>query len=194
MYEDSAIERINFAVSSCIRCDLWKRRKKTVPGAGCEKAKVMLIGEAPGRQEDTVGLPFVGAAGKILDEQLNRIGLSRDEVYITNIVKCRPPSNREPLAEEVSTCTQLYLNHQIRAIKPQVLVLLGRHSSTYILSKAGVEFKGITQAHGKVYRVKPFNIQMVAIPMFHPAAILYTAKYRKFLIEDFNVLKYELKL
>ena len=136
----------------------------------------------------------MGAAGKILDEQLNRIGLSRDEVYITNIVKCRPPSNREPLAEEVSTCTQLYLNHQIRAIKPQVLVLLGRHSSTYILSKAGVEFKGITQAHGKVYRVKPFNIQMLAIPMFHPAAILYTAKYRKFLIEDFNVLKYELKL
>lgn len=187
------MERINYAILSCNSCDLGRRRKKPVPGAGCATAEVMLIGEAPGRQEDTVGMPFVGAAGKILEDQLCRIGLSRDEVYITNIVKCRPPRNRAPLAREVSTCTQLYLNHQIRIIQPKILVLLGRHSSTYILSKAGIKIDSMTRVHGKVYRIKPFNFKVASIPMFHPASILYNPAYRESLREDFNVLKKELK-
>lgn len=193
MLKEKLIKEISAEVAVCVKCGLWKRRRHAVPGDGNINAEIMFVGEAPGRQEDLKGLPFVGAAGKLLDELLCDVGLSRENVYITNIVKCRPPGNRDPTLEEISTCTGLYLNRQIQAIEPKVLVMLGRHAATYVLYKAGIGVKSITKIHGKVYEINPFGFLVVAIPMFHPAAALYNIKYKGFLEEDFKVLKSELR-
>ncbi len=187
------IEEIDAQVSVCTRCELSKTRKNAVPGDGDIHAKLMLVGEAPGKQEDLRGLPFVGAAGKTLDQLLQNTGLSRSGVYITNVVKCRPPQNRDPTMDEITRCTGLYLKRQIQAIQPRFLVMLGRHSARYILSESGLRFDGITRIHGKVYKISPFNFPIVAIPMFHPASLLYNLKYRSLLEEDFQVLKSQLK-
>lgn len=187
------IEEINAQVSVCSKCGLSKNRKSAVPGDGNIQARLMLVGEAPGRQEDLRGLPFVGAAGKTLDKLLQNAGLFRREVYITNIVKCRPPGNRDPSRDEIATCTGLYLKRQIQAIQPRFLVMLGRHSTNYILSESGLKVEGITRIHGKVYKISPFNLPIVAIPMFHPASLLYNLKYKSLLEEDFKVLKSQLK-
>ena len=187
------IEEINAQVSVCSKCGLSKNRKSVVPGDGNIQARLMLVGEAPGRQEDLRGLPFVGAAGKTLDKLLQNAGLFRREVYITNIVKCRPPGNRDPSRDEIATCTGLYLKRQIQAIQPRFLVMLGRHSTNYILSESGLKVEGITRIHGKVYKISPFNFPIVAIPMFHPASLLYNLKYKSLLEEDFKVLKSQLK-
>ncbi|MEM2048013.1 MAG: type-4 uracil-DNA glycosylase [Candidatus Jordarchaeales archaeon] len=193
MSREESIRQINSEVVKCVRCRLWKHRKNAVPGDGDVNAKVMLIGEAPGRQEDLKGLPFVGAAGKFLDELLRTARLSRDEVYITNVVKCRPPENRDPAPDEVATCTGLYLIRQVQVIQPKYLVMLGRHSASYVLSKSGIEVEGITRVHGRVYEISPFGFPVVAIPMFHPAAALYNVKYQGLLEKDFEVLKSELE-
>lgn len=187
------IEEIDAQVSACARCGLSKNRKNAVPGDGNIHTRLMLVGEAPGRLEDLRGLPFVGAAGKTLDKLLQNVGLSRSEVYITNVVKCRPPDNRDPTMDEIATCTGLYLKRQIQAIQPRFLVMLGRHSAKYVLSESGLKFDGITRIHGKVYKISMFNFPIVAIPMFHPASLLYNLKYRSLLEEDFEVLKSQLK-
>lgn len=193
MSKEKLIKEINAELTACVKCGLWKQRRHTVPGDGDIDAEIMFIGEAPGRQEDLRGLPFVGAAGKIFDELLHNIGLSREKVYITNIVKCRPPGNRDPAAKEIATCTGLYLARQVQVIRPRFLVMLGRHSATFVLSKAGIEIGGITKVHGKLYKISPFSFPVVAIPMFHPAATLYNIKYKDLLEEDFRVLKSELE-
>ena len=193
MSKEKLIKEINAEVAACVKCRLWKQRRHAVPGDGDIDTEIMFIGEAPGRQEDLMGLPFVGAAGKIFDELLHNIGLSREKVYITNIVKCRPPVNRDPAAEEIATCTGLYLARQIQIIRPRFLVLLGRYSAAFVLSKAGIWVGGITRVHGKVYKISPFGFPVVAIPVFHPAAALYNVKYRDLLVEDFGVLKSEIE-
>jgi len=190
------IEKIADEVVVCIKCPLWKERRNAVPGEGDIDASVVFVGEAPGYWEDVKGLPFVGAAGKILNALLTKIGLPRDHVFITNVVKCRPPENRDPQPNEVETCTSLYLNRQIALIQPKIIVTLGRHSTAYILSKAGLEIKaseGITQLHGKVIQTQFLNLPVSVIPMFHPAAVLHNPKYRDALAKDFDLLKNELK-
>jgi DNA polymerase len=189
MSKEELMKEIEAEVAVCVKCGLWKRRTRAVPGDGDVDAEVMFIGEAPGRQEDLRGLPFVGAAGKLLDELLRKIGLSRGEVYITNVVKCRPPGNRDPAPEEVATCTGLYLCRQVEVVRPRFLVMLGRHSAAYVLSRVGIEVGGITRVHGKVYEISPFGFRVIAIPMFHPAAALYNVKYKGLLEEDFEVLR-----
>jgi len=189
MSKEELMKEIEAEVAVCVKCRLWKRRNHAVPGDGDVDAEVMFIGEAPGRQEDLRGLPFVGAAGKLLDELLRKIGLSREKVYITNVVKCRPPGNRDPAPEEVVTCTRLYLCRQVEVVRPRFLVMLGRHSAAYVLSRVGIEVGGITRVHGKVYEISPFGFPVVAIPMFHPAAALYNVKYKGLLEEDFEVLR-----
>jgi uracil-DNA glycosylase family 4 len=190
------MEKIASEVLVCVKCPLWKRRRNAVPGEGNIDASVVFVGEAPGYWEDMKGLPFVGAAGKILNALLTKIGLLREHVFITNVVKCRPPENRDPQPGEVKTCTSLYLNRQIALIQPKIIVTLGRHSTAYIFSKAGLEAKtieGITQLHGKVIQTQFLNLPVSVIPMFHPAATLYNLRYREALENDFNVLKNELK-
>lgn len=147
-----------------------------VPGEGDPDAKIMLIGEAPGSQEDKVGRPFVGASGKFLEEMLGTIDLRRDDVFITNIVKFRPPDNRDPSQEEIDACLP-YLLKQIKIIQPQLIVFLGRHSMNVFFP----ELK-ISEAHGKLYERQG----KVFLPLYHPAAALYNGGMRTVLSEDFG--------
>lgn len=192
MSKRTLMESIATEIKACRKCDLWKQRRNAVPGEGNLDTIVMFIGEAPGYYEDIKGLPFVGAAGKLLDDLLSSIGLSREEVFITNILKCRPPENRDPLANEIKTCTP-YLNRQIKIIKPKITVTLGRHSTSYIFSKVGLKTEGITKLRGKVYEIKLLGFQISLIPMFHPAAVLYNVRYKDELERDFQLLKGELE-
>ncbi|MFQ6080319.1 MAG: type-4 uracil-DNA glycosylase [Candidatus Bathyarchaeia archaeon] len=179
-------------VRACQKCELGRLRRNPVPGEGNLDAAVMFIGEAPGYWEDVKGRPFVGAAGKLLDEMLSKIRLSRSQVYIANILKCRPPENRDPLPAEVRACTP-FLDRQIEIIEPRFIVPLGRHSASYILSKAGLEVGGITKLRGRVYEVSLLGSRVFVIPMYHPAAALYNIKYRDRLEDDFRLLGLELE-
>jgi len=192
MSKQDRIDAVAAEVKACRKCELGRLRQNPVPGEGSLNAPVMFIGEAPGYWEDVKGRPFVGAAGKLLDEMLSEIGLSRGQVYIANILKCRPPENRDPLPMEVRACTP-YLDRQIGIIEPRFLVPLGRHSASYILAKAGFEAGGITELRGKVYEADLLGFRVFIIPMYHPAAALYNARYRDQLENDFRLLRLELE-
>ncbi len=180
-------------IRSCTLCPLYASRKKAVPGEGSLEAEVMFIGEAPGRNEDIQGRPFVGAAGKLLDQLLELAGLRREEVYITNVVKCRPPNNRDPAASEKMAC-QPYLRRQIEIISPKVIVTLGRHSMMEIFELAGHRATSIMRERGRVRKVRLFGLEVLLMPTLHPAAALYNPRTRKLLEEDFLKLKDLLKV
>jgi len=179
-------------VIGCRGCELWKHRRNPVPGEGNVDAAVLFVGEAPGYWEDVKARPFVGAAGKLLDELLSEIGLSRGDIYIANILKCRPPENRDPSSDEVAACTP-FLNRQIQIIGPRLIVTLGRHATSYILSEAGFPVEGITKLHGRTFTTRLLGLQVVVIPTFHPAAALYNVKYKRGLEDDFQIVKLELE-
>ena len=188
---EELLAKVASEVVVCTKCDLWKSRRKAVPGEGDSRAKIILVGEGPGESEDREGKPFVGAAGGFLEALLNGIGLDRKSVFITNIVKCRPPKNREPRPIEVETCTS-YLERQINIIKPDFIITLGKHSAAYVFQSRGIPFSTITEAHGKL--VQPENGRRTSIfSTFHPAATLYNMKYKTELKEDFELLRRELK-
>ena len=178
---DSSIElpKIAQEVASCIKCELHFSRKNAVPGEGNIKADIMFIGEGPGFHENEQGRPFVGAAGKFLEELLTKIGLTREQVYITNVVKCRPPGNRDPRPEEVQTCTNSYLERQILAINPKVVVTLGRYSMGLF-----TPYAKISDVHGQAMRVKG----RLVVPMYHPAAALHQGSLRPVIEKDFGKL------
>jgi uracil-DNA glycosylase family 4 len=186
------VDAVAAEVIVCVKCPLWKARKKAVPGEGNPEADIMFIGEAPGYWEDVRGRPFVGDAGKFLDSLLSEVGFLREEVFITNVVKCRPPKNHEPMPNEIQTCTP-YLDRQIRLIQPKFIVALGNHSTAYIFSKAGLPFNGITQAHGKFYDASILDIKVTVFATFHPAAALYNEKYKEQITDDFKLLRQELE-
>ncbi|MEM2537358.1 MAG: type-4 uracil-DNA glycosylase [Candidatus Bathyarchaeia archaeon] len=187
MSKAEVLEAIALEVKACTRCGLWRTRKNAVPGEGNPNAKVMFVGEAPGYWEDVNGRPFVGAAGKFLDSLLAEAGLMRSQVFIGNVLKCRPPGNREPTPAEIEACTP-FLDRQIMAIQPKLIVTLGNYSSAYIFAKAGLPFKGITEARGRFYQTNVLGLAVVVFPTLHPAAGLYSAKYKQLLIEDFRLL------
>ncbi len=191
MSSDS-LEKINEEVRVCKKCSLFQTRNNSVPGYGNEHAKIMFIGEAPGRYEDLQGLPFVGTAGKLLNKLLSEINISRDDVFITNIVKCRPPNNRDPTKEEIEACHG-YLDRQIDIIRPKIICTLGRFSMDYILNKFGISHGSITESHGKVFEVKNLLGRFFIIPMYHPAAALYNPLLIKELEKDFKILEVALK-
>jgi uracil-DNA glycosylase family 4 len=182
-----SLDAVYSEVVVCIKCPLWKSRKKAVPGIGSPKSQIMFVGEAPGSSEDIKGEPFVGIAGKFLDALLSQIGLSREQVFITNVVKCRPPRNREPKPLEINTCTP-YLDRQMLAIRPKFIVTLGSHSTSYIFSKAALPFNSITRVHGKPYKTIIVGLQATIFPTFHPASALYNPKNKNILIQDFQLL------
>jgi DNA polymerase len=169
--------------SRCTKCPLHTSRRQVVFGTGNSKARVMLIGEAPGYWEDLRGEPFVGAAGKILNTLLELAGLSRDEVYITNVVKCRPPGNREPNEEEIRACSY-YLDAQLEIISPEITVMLGNHASAAVLGKHGVQFSSMFRSHGKVMEIDG----KLFVPMFHPAVALYQPNVKAMVEEDWRRL------
>lgn len=166
---------------ACTKCALRPGCKQVVPGAGSADAEILFIGEAPGQKEDETGEPFVGAAGKFLNEMLASIKLKREDVYIANVVKCRPPQNRDPLPEEVATCWP-WLLAQINIIRPKLIVTLGRHSMERFLPN----FK-ISQIHGKAMRREiPELGRQVFYTLYHPAAALYNGSMREVLAKDFK--------
>jgi len=148
----------------------------------------MFVGEAPGYWEDQKGLPFVGRAGRILDELLESIGLDREDVYITNIVKCRPPNNRDPTEEEIRTCSP-YLDLQIDIIRPRVIIPLGRHSMAYILKKFGFDVEPISRIHGKMFEARTLFGRIIIMPMYHPAVALYRPAMKEELEKDFRKIR-----
>lgn len=179
------IKKIEQDVKNCRRCDLWKTRNNPVAGEGSVTAKVMFIGEAPGYNEDIQGRPFVGKAGKILDELLHSIGFKRKEIYIANILKCRPQKNRNPLKKEIKACTS-YLDKQIMAIKPKVIVTLGNFASSYVLEKFGFQAERIGEIHGKIFHITNLLLDTRIIPSYHPAAAVYNPNIKNVLMKDFN--------
>ncbi len=173
------LEEIRAQVQACQGCPLAEGRTNVVFGDGNPEARVMFIGEAPGKNEDLQGIPFVGAAGKYLDELLGFAGLKREEVYIANILKCRPPSNRDPRPEEIQLCTP-YLREQTRTIDPEVIVTLGNFATKFVLKTD----RGITRLHGQLHQAGKFKV----FPVFHPAAALYDSSKKVALEDDFTTL------
>jgi uracil-DNA glycosylase family 4 len=161
-------------IKTCQECILAQGRTNAVPGEGPEDADIMFIGEGPGFHEDRQGRPFVGAAGKYLEELLETIGLTREDVYITNVVKCRPPGNRDPQVEEIEACRP-YLDTQIELIRPHLIVTLGRFSMQRYFPGAS-----ISRIHGQPKRVG----NVIYYPMFHPAAALHQPRWRSLVEED----------
>jgi len=172
------LQQIADETANCTKCDLHFSRNKAVPGSGPAGAQIMFIGEGPGFHENEQGLPFVGAAGNFLEELLAGIGLNRSQVFITNVVKCRPPGNRDPMSEELAACNA-YLDHQIQAINPKVIVTLGRFSMQKFLPNAK-----ISQAHGQAVRVRGPLVE----PFYHPAAALHQPSLRPVVENDFSRL------
>ncbi|MCK4918849.1 MAG: uracil-DNA glycosylase [Candidatus Pacebacteria bacterium] len=170
------LKELNQKISQCQKCELYKTRINVVCGSGSDRAEVMFIGEAPGKKEDEAGLPFVGSAGKILNEMIESIKLKRDDVYIANVVKCRPPENRDPKPEEVVMCKD-WLNQQIEIIKPKLIVLLGRHSMDRFLpgQKISIDHGKPKRYNGRIY-----------YPVYHPAATLYKRSLLEELQKDFQ--------
>lgn len=169
---------------ACRKCALCEGRTNVVPGFGNPEARVMLIGEAPGKNEDLQGLPFVGAAGKYLTELLGYAGLTREDVFIANVLKCRPPSNRNPQPDEIELCTP-FLRDQVRAIGPEYLVTMGNFATKFILKTD----RGITGLHGRPQMAGRF----IVYPVFHPAAAIYDRSKRDALEADFAALGERLK-
>ncbi|HNT23730.1 MAG TPA: uracil-DNA glycosylase [Anaerolineales bacterium] len=175
---EETLQHVAQEVSNCQRCQLHYSRKNAVPGEGPANACIMFIGEGPGFHENEQGRPFVGAAGRYLDELLEKIGMQRSEVFIGNVIKCRPPSNRDPLPEELAACGD-YLERQIQAINPQVIVTLGRFSMARFLQNVK-----ISEVHGQSFQVRG----RLVLPMFHPAAALHQPSLKPQLERDFASL------
>ncbi len=175
---EQVMQQVAEEVATCTRCMLHHSRKNAVPGEGPVDSEIVFIGEGPGFHENEQGRPFVGAAGKFLEELLAIIGMRREQVFIGNVVKCRPPNNRDPLPEELAACSD-YLERQIQAINPKVIVTLGRYSMARFLPNAK-----ISQIHGK-----PFHIRgRLIIPMYHPAAALHQPSLKPSVVRDFATL------
>jgi DNA polymerase len=175
----AALDELNRSVEACRNCALGSGRIQAVPGGGNPDAQLVFIGEAPGANEDKQGIPFIGAAGKLLTKNLERNGISREEIYICNIIKCRPPQNRDPLPAEIAACTG-FLHRQLEIIQPKIICTLGRFAAAVLL---GSPIK-ITQVHGTwhTYRGIPFFISL------HPSAVIYQQKNRAVFEADMDAL------
>lgn len=193
--EQEQLNQLNKKMLACSQCVLRGMCRTVVPGEGSADAEIMFIGEGPGQREDELGRPFVGAAGKFLDEMLETVNIKRENVYIANIIKCRPPGNRDPLPEEVETCWP-WLVEQVKIIDPKLIVLLGKHAMERFLPN-----QKISQIHGKALRREIAGLGKKSLPagrqvfyaLYHPAAALYNGGMRNILIEDFKKIPQVLK-
>ena len=178
-----SLEQLKSACASCQRCALGATRTNLVFGVGNPKADLMFVGEAPGEQEDLSGVPFVGRAGQLLDKFLAAVDIAREDVYIANILKCRPPKNRDPLPEEEDACIE-YLREQVRIIQPKVIVCLGRIAAMRLIKP---DFK-ITQEHGVWFEKGSFAMTAV----YHPAALLRDPRKKEDMLEDMKRIRQRL--
>jgi len=191
MLKRDEMEKVIDLVNKCKKCILHSTRNNAVVGEGSLNAKIMFIGEAPGRYEDYVGRPFVGKAGKFFDELLDSIGLKKNEIYISNLIKCRPPNNRNPLKNEIQKCSK-FLDKQIIIIQPKVIAPLGNFAISYILKKYNLKFEKISRIHGKIFFVNTNFGAIKVIPIYHPAAAIYNINMKNILLEDFKTIKQNL--
>lgn len=182
-YKDKAeaLQELQKVVRRCAKCELYKTRRNYVFGEGNPYADLMFVGEAPGGEEDKHGRPFVGRAGKLLTELLSEIGLSRDEVYIANVLKCRPPRNRDPKPDEIKACSP-YLDKQIKIIQPRLLVALGRFAAFFLLNRSVTLSRSRLIVYGTRYGSK-------LIVTYHPAAVLRDPRKMDLVREDFKLIK-----
>ena len=182
------IEKLRGQIAKCERCRLHETRTHTVPGEGSVDAAIMFIGEAPGRNEDLQGKPFVGRAGDVFDQLLHSVGLTREGIYLCNILKCRPPGNRGPLSDEVQACVGS-LDIQIKVINPKIIATMGNYATTYIFEKFSLTAANISSVHGKILDVEtPFGPKKI-IPLFHPAVATYDPNKIDILLKDFRIFK-----
>ncbi|MCX6667413.1 MAG: uracil-DNA glycosylase [Euryarchaeota archaeon] len=188
MSKEEGIKKLMLSVENCRKCDLWKTRKKPVFGEGSIDTDILFVGEAPGYNEDLQGRPFVGKAGKILDELLESIGLHRSDIYIANILKCRPPNNRNPLKTEIDACTE-HLDKQIELIQPKIMVPMGNFACSYIFEKFGLKYDKISNVHGKIFQINTIFGNVKIIPMYHPAVATYNPYTKDTLLVDFKIIK-----
>jgi len=177
----AALEAYAAETSACVRCRLAEGRTQVVFGVGDPDADLMFVGEAPGFHEDQQGLPFVGQAGKLLDQLLSGIGLSRDMVFVANVLKCRPPGNRDPMPDEIEACER-HLFRQVELIQPKLVATLGNFATKLLSGKQ----LGITRVHGQEQEVTLGGRRVLLYPIYHPAAALYTPAMLKVLEEDFR--------
>lgn len=192
---DRQLQEIRDQVVNCQKCSLYQKRHCPVVGEGNHRAQIMFVGEAPGRQEDASGRPFCGAAGQVLSEVLAAVGLQRKDVYIANILKCWPPGNRNPLAEEINACGP-YLDRQIEIIQPQVICPMGNFAAQYLIKKYGLE--QLASQNGKLLGISRLRGQVLAtnnllgpspkiVPLYHPAVATYNPNLKPLLIQDYQV-------
>jgi len=184
--KETELENLRRRVQRCRRCELWKTRRNPVFGEGPANARIMLVGLGPGRQEDLQGRPFVGAAGKFLDRLLEEAGLRRDQLYITNVMKCYLPDNRAS-EDQVKACSP-YLDQQIEIIQPELIIALGNLAASYLLGKFGLKPESMEKMHGKVYEASTLILTLRIVPMYHPASALRNPGLRDRLIEDWREL------
>lgn len=181
------MRQLHLEVQSCRRCGLWEGRRNPVVGEGNLDAKAFLVGEAPGRREDESGRPFAGAAGQLLNDLLQGIGLSRGDVYIGNVVKCRPPGNRPPRVEEVEACSP-YLERQLTILEPRIIVSMGNTATQHLMTRFGLSPRYIGEVHGKPFRVGATWGEVILFPSYHPASALYVKGLEYVLRRDFESL------
>jgi uracil-DNA glycosylase family 4 len=179
--------KLRWEITHCTKCGLYRSRTHAVPGEGASDARVFLIGEGPGREEDQQGRPFVGRAGKVLNGLLEEIGLERRRVFITSVVKCHPPGNRAPTREESRTCRQ-YLERQIAFIDPKVLVPMGQWAAWDLFELFGMKVLPIGEVHGKTFSVVAYGKERIIHPTYHPAVITHNPYMREPLEHDFHSL------
>ncbi len=183
--KEEIMKKIENEVKNCKKCDLFDKRKNVVFGYGDLNSKVIFIGEAPGKNEDETGIPFCGKAGKVLDKLLKSISIKRENIYITSVLKCRPPKNRKPKKEEIESCG-IYLKKQIEIINPKVICCLGDISLKFIFKNFSINEKcKISKLHGKVIEINNIKI----LPTFHPAYAIYNPKIISLMEKDFKKLK-----
>ena len=192
MSKKADMKKISIKIENCKKCDLYKTRINPVIGDGSIDANIFFIGEAPGRNEDLQGKTFVGKAGVILDEMIQLIGLKRDEVFIANIIKCRPPKNRNPLIKEIKACAE-HLDKQIKSIKPKIIVPLGNIATNYIFKKFNLKYDKISNIHGHIFQLNTKFGVIKIIPSYHPAAATYNPSIKDILIKDFKLINNSFK-
>ncbi len=184
------LKQLERKVRNCQKCTLAATRLNVVFGEGGISSRILFIGEAPGATEDETGKPFCGKAGNILDGLLSRAGLKREDIYIANILKCRPPGNRNPEVEEINVCSG-YLDQQVDLIEPRIIGCLGNFSTRYIMEKFGLKNKvqGISKIHGQVFITPVSQGSLKIVPLYHPATVIYNVNMRSVLEKHFLMLK-----
>jgi DNA polymerase len=182
------IKNLTRCISQCTLCSLSKTRTNVVVGTGVIPSRIFFIGEAPGSAEDKQGKPFVGRAGKLFDSLLSSIDIQRKDVYIANILKCRPPKNRNPKSIEISQCTP-YLEKQLELVNPEIIAPLGNFATKYCCNKYDIEFDNISNIHGEKYSIKNKSKSCILIPLFHPAAAVYNPNLTNLMLQDMEQIK-----